>query len=111
MEEQTKNQVLRGVELLWQCLELQSAKDGIDRPGKNCFDKTKTVDSFTQDIIDAALHMHSLLEIHPIMDKLVFLGKKLEADGKIKLDYSDSYPEAVMTYLFAQNGLNSQGAK
>lgn len=104
VSEKVKAEILRGEELLWLCQDLQSAKDGIDRPSKDCWDKSKTLDDFAMDINRSATYMVSLLKLLPMNDKLTELGKKLEADGKIEpLFIGNSYSDAALNYLLKEH--------
>jgi len=107
-DEKLEKEILRGEELLWLCQDLQSEKDGIDRPKHQAIDKSKTLDLFAQDISRSAVNMASLIKFFPMADKLRKLGRKLEADGLIKVDYGDDYAEAALDYLMAHNGLKSE---
>lgn len=84
---------------------MQSAKDGVDRPSKNSMDKSKILDDFAMDIRRSGTFMVSLLQILPMIYRLTELGRKLEAEGKITVNYGDSYPDAVVNYLLAQHGI------
>lgn len=99
INDKLKQEILRGEELLWLCQELQSEKDGVDRPTHDSIDKSKTLDAFAMDVSRSATHMVSLIKFFPMMDKLASIGKKLELEGKIKLDLGDSYSEAALQYL------------
>lgn len=104
ISEKVKAEILRGEELLWLCQDLQSAKDGVDRPGKDCWDKSKTLDEFAMDINRSATYMVSLLKFLPMMDKLTAVGKKLEADGKIEpLLIGNSYSDAALYYFLKEH--------
>lgn len=101
-----QKQILRGVELLWLCQELKSADDGIDRPDKDSYDKSKTLDDFAMDVRRSANNMLLLLKLLPMIDQLTTLGRKLEAEGKITVNYGADYPEAVVNYLLVQHSIN-----
>jgi hypothetical protein len=100
-----KTQIDKGIELLQLCSDLQSEKDGVDRPNINEIDKSKTLDNFAQDIQIAATNMAALYKLFPMMIDLAELGRKLEADGKIKPDFGDDYSRVVLDYLLALNGV------
>ena len=55
-----KKQIDRGVELLAQCNQLQTEKDGVNRPELFEIDKSKTLDKFAMDVSQAATNMNSL---------------------------------------------------
>lgn len=102
-----KEEIERGVELLKLCQTLQSEKDGIDRPELHVIDKTKTLDQFARDISKSATWMSSLYKLVPMMDDLAKLGRKLESEGRISVDYGEDYSEAALNYLLEQNGLRA----
>ncbi len=105
MNENIKKEIMRGEELLWLCQDLQSEKDGVDRPKHHSIDKSKTLDQFAKDIGRSATNMVSLLKLIPMLEKLIQLGRKLESEGVISVDIMDDYSEAALKYLLEQNGL------
>lgn len=105
MSHDYKTEVQRGMELLELCQELQSAKDGIDRPKPGVIDKTKNLDQFARDIGAAMTNMSALQKLIPMMLQLGELGRKLEAEGKIIVDYSDDYSTAALNYVCLQHGV------
>ncbi len=104
MSHDYKTEVQRGMELLELCQELQSARDGIDRPKPGVIDKTKTLDQFARDISAAMTNMSALQKLIPMMLQLGELGRKLEADGKITVEYGDDYSTAALNYICSQHG-------
>jgi hypothetical protein len=106
IDEKLKNQILRGEELLWLCQDLQSEKDGIDRPKHLAIDKSKSLDQFAQDISRSVVNMASLIKLLPMAGKLATLGRKLEADKLIAVNYGEDYTEVALDYLMAENGLD-----
>ncbi|WP_323025760.1 hypothetical protein [Castellaniella sp.] len=97
----------RGVALLEQCQRLQSEKDGVDRPAPGVIDKTKTLDQFAQDVSEAITYMTALYRLMPMGLRLGALGRELERQGKIKLDYGDDYAQAALEYVLSEHGLNA----
>ncbi len=95
----------RGVELLQLCSDLQSEKDGVNRPKINQIDMSKTIDQFAMDIQVAATNMKALYKLFPLMHDLSALGKKLQADGKISADWGDDYPRLALDYFLSEHGL------
>ncbi|MBL0710987.1 MAG: hypothetical protein JJV99_08255 [Colwellia sp.] len=100
-----KKQIESGVELLELCNELQTEKDGVNRPKLFKTDKSKTLDKFAMDVSQAATNMNSLYMLFPMMNDLAELGRKLESEGKIEVDYGDSLSRAALNYLLTENGL------
>lgn len=100
----------RGIELLTLCQELQSEKDGIDRPQPGQIDKTKTLDAFAMDILTAREYMASLHKLIPLMLQLAELGRELERQGKLQLVAGDDISAEALRYLRSEYGLlPSQG--
>lgn len=50
--------------------------------------------------------MVSLHKLVPQMLRLAELGRKLEADGKISVGYSDDYSTAALNFVLAEHGLS-----
>lgn len=100
-----KKQIERGVELLELCNELQTEKDGVNRPKLFEIDKSKTLDQFAMDVSQAATNMSSLYMLFPIMNDLAALGRKLESEGKIEVNVGDNLSRAALNYLLTENGL------
>ena len=66
----------RGVELLQLCSDLQSEKDGVNRPKINQIDMSKTIDQFAMDIQVAATNMKALYKLFPLMNDLSKIAEK-----------------------------------
>lgn len=49
--------------------------------------------------------MVALHKLIPQMLRLAELGRKLEEDGKLKLDYGDDYSTAALNFVAAEHGL------
>lgn len=92
----------RGIELLTLCQQLQSEKDGVDRPAPGVIDKTKTPDSFAQDIMESISYLSALYRLIPLSQELEDLGRMWEREGKINVKFGDSYAEAALAYLRTQ---------
>lgn len=99
-----EQEVDRGIELLTLCQQLQSEKDGVDRPAPLQIDKSKTLDRFAQDIGQAINNMAALRMLMPMMERLADLGRKLEKSGRITVDYGDSYSEKALEFFVAEYG-------
>ncbi|WP_425263820.1 hypothetical protein [Vibrio owensii] len=99
-------QAERGIELLQLCSDLQSEKDGVDRPDIDQIDLTKTLDPFAQDIQIAATNMLALKKLFPLMNDLSKIGRKLEQEGKIAVDFGDDYSVEAIKYLMNEHGLS-----
>ncbi|CAK3965570.1 conserved hypothetical protein [Vibrio crassostreae] len=94
-----KQEIEKGVELLWLCQQLQSEKDGIDRPAHFQIDKSKTLDQFAQGVSRSVTNMTALYKLFPIEGRLSNLGRKLEKQGLIEVNYGDSYAESALAYF------------
>lgn len=90
--------------MLTLCQQLQSEKDGIDRPAPFVIDKTKTLDQFAQDIGQASANMAALRKLIPMTTKLTEIGRALEASGKITVDYDDDYSQKALEFFAAEFG-------
>jgi hypothetical protein len=99
VKQEVEKGVEKGVELLWLCQQLQSEKDGVDRPTHFQIDKSKTLDQFAQDVSRSVTNMTALYKLFPIEDRLSNLGRELEKQGLIKVDYGDSYAESALSYF------------
>lgn len=115
-----KKDIDRGIELLWLCQSLQSEKDGVDRPSHFQIDKSKTLDSFAQDVSRAVTNMSCLYQMIPQIERLSAVGRELERKGLIELVAGDSHSDAALAYLesisrkdgdlWIGEGFNSQGS-
>ncbi len=99
------SEIDRGLELLKLCQQLQSEKDGVNRPEPFVIDKTKTLDQFAMDIGTACTNMVALHKLIPMMLQLTELGRKLEAEKKLTVDYGDDYSIAAIKFIRAEHGL------
>lgn len=106
MSAKYKEQIDRGIELLRLCQQLQSEKDGVNRPDPFVIDKTKTLDQFAQDICAAINNMTALDKLLPMMIQLGELGRKLEQDGKVSLVVGDDYYTTALKFVRAEHGLD-----
>lgn len=95
----------RGVELLQLCSDLQSEKDGVDRPLINSVDKSKTLDQFAMDIQRAATFLTATYKLIPMMNDLAALGRKLEDDGFVEASVGDDYSRVALNYFLQQSGI------
>ncbi|NOI31807.1 hypothetical protein [Vibrio coralliilyticus] len=94
-----KQEIEKGIELLWLCQKLQSEKDGIERPTHSLLDKSKTLDQFSKDVSRSATNMAALYKLFPMEDRLSTIGLKLEKKGLIKVGYGESYAEGALAYI------------
>lgn len=96
------NKINRAISLLKLCQVLQSEKDGVDRPAFGEIDKSKIIDDFAKDVNESILYVAMLHKLLPMQDKLVEIGKKLEAQGKISVMSGESYVEVSLNYLITK---------
>lgn len=99
-----EKEIERGIELLRLCQNLQTQRDGIDRPDLFVIDKSKTLDEFAQDIQRAAINLSALKKLIPMADQLSELGRALEDAGRIKVDYGDDYSQKALEFFVAEYG-------
>ncbi|MBN3760950.1 hypothetical protein [Burkholderia sp. Ac-20365] len=95
----------RGLELLALCQVLQSEKDGVDRPAPFAIDPSKTLDQFAKDISVASTNMAALRKLIPLMLRLTDLGRKLEVEGKLAIEYGDDYSGAALAFVLREHGV------
>ncbi|MGC0155230.1 hypothetical protein ACPRNU_22450 [Chromobacterium vaccinii] len=100
-----EQQIERGIELLKLCQKLQSEADGVDRPDPFVINKTKTLDQFAQDIGTAITNMSALYKFFPMSLRLAELGRKLEAEGKVEVDFGGDYAEAAVGMCWPKTAL------
>lgn len=95
------------MELLVLCDDLQTEKDGVNRPrfGDHSIDRSKVLDQFARDISKSSTYVMSLYKLIPMMNDLAALGRKLEAKGKIQVEGGDDYSRAALDFFLQQNGI------
>ena len=103
-----EDEIARGIEILEQCLSLQSEKDGVARPQLNAIDKSKTLDQFAKDVNMTAVWLSNLYKLIPLRMDLSVLGRKLEKDGKIQVEYGGDYSRIALDFLLKENGLDAE---
>lgn len=94
MAEQYVQHIEKGVELLQLCLKLQCEKNGEQKPSVH--------DPFYQDIQMSINYMSALHKLMPMMNNLHELGKKLDKEGKIKLEVGDDYSVEALKYVMSE---------
>lgn len=99
-----EEQIERGIELLKLCQQLQSEKDGVDRPEPFLIDKSKTLDQFAKDIGQAITNMTALYKLIPMMRQLGEIGLALEEVGKISVYFGDDYSQKALEFFAAEFG-------
>jgi len=101
-----KKDINRGIELLQLCQQLQSEKDGINRPDPGVFDKTKQLDQFAIDIEIAIKYMESLHKIMPMVLQLADLGRLMAREGIIvSPEWGGSFSRAALDHVLAEYGV------
>ncbi|WP_252011291.1 hypothetical protein [Vibrio sp. SCSIO 43140] len=99
------SEIRRGIELLWLCQELQSEKDGIERPSHHRMDKAKVLDDFARDISRSVTNMGNLPRLFALEDRLSAIGRQLEMHGLVQVDYGDDYADKAIGYLESKQSL------
>lgn len=99
-----ENAIEQGIELLKLCQRLQSEKDGVERPDPDVIDKTKTLDEFAMSVGESITYMTSLYRLIPMMKRLAGLGRELERQGKIQVDYGEDYAQAALDFVVLEFG-------
>jgi len=105
MDNKSKVAVEKGIELLKLCSQLQTDKDGVNRPEPGVVDKTKTPDQFAKDINESITYMSSLYKLLPMMEQLSKLGRTLESEGKISVDFGEEFDSAALKYVMKEHGI------
>ncbi|MFY2508836.1 hypothetical protein ACN3E9_11235 [Vibrio pectenicida] len=94
-----KQEIEKGIDILWLCQKLQSEKDGIERPTHFDLDKSKTLDQFARDVSRSATNMAALYKLFPMENRLSTLGRKLQKKGLIEVGYGESFAEIALAYF------------
>lgn len=103
-----EKEIERAIELLKLCQQLQTDKDGVNRPEPGVVDKTKNLDQFAQDIMQSIAYVATLNKLLPMSADLARLGRRLEQEEKISLNVGDDYSRAALNYLLSQYGLENK---
>ena len=97
------------IELLTRCLQLQSEKDGIQRPTPDKALVGMPVDDFTRQNHQACLYASMTDSLLALQSRLADTGRKLEQDGQLRVEDGDSYATAALAWLERSTGtVNSQ---
>lgn len=92
----------------------QRMKTRLQEETKNKLVKVELSDEQDKEVIeDAQIIVNSMLEftrLLPLSYRLVELGKLLEAQGKISLQYDEPYDEAAIRFLSEIYGLTDDSA-
>ena len=100
MTQKSLNQISdRSVLLLEQLYKMQTATDGVDRPELFSIDKTRTLDQFALDVMDAILLVQQAKILNQQVSKLTELGRTLESKGKIKVEIGDCYSDKTIEFM------------
>lgn len=97
MTTQAKEYAEKAVQLLNKLLELQSARDGLERAPIGKFGACD--DELTKAAHDAAIFIFAAQQAIPLMEQLAARGRELEAQGLIQVEYGSSYAVAAMDHL------------
>lgn len=101
----------QGIVLLRLCQQLQSDRDGVDRPEPGIIDKTKMLDQFAQDVMTSITYMTSLYKLMPMQMRLADLGRELERQKKIVPAFGDDYAQVALEYVLVEHGLSKSNGK
>lgn len=88
------------VALLTLCQQLQSEKDGRQRPAPGTYSRDE--DAFADRIRAASGHAMQLRQSLPVMHGLAVIGAELERRGQIHVMTGESYADRALAYLMAQ---------
>ncbi|MDM4095921.1 hypothetical protein [Klebsiella oxytoca] len=89
------------IELLTLCQQLQSEKDGIQRPApdKAPVGVSDTFDNFSRQIHQACLYASMIDSLLALQSRLVDTGRQLELQGQIHVEAGDNYAVAAVAWL------------
>ena len=87
------------IELLTRCLQLQSEKDGIQRPTPDKALVGVPVDDFTRQIHQACLYASMTDSLLALQNRLADTGRQLEQQGQIHVDAGENYAVAAVAWL------------
>lgn len=88
------------VALLTLCQQLQSEKDGRERPVPGVYSREE--DDFADRIRAACGYARQLRQLLPMMSGLSVIGSELERRGEIHVITGESYANRALAYLMAQ---------
>lgn len=88
------------VALLTLCQQLQSEKDGRERPAPGTYSREE--DDFADRIRSACGYALQLRQSLPVMSGLSVIGTELERRGEIHVMTGESYADRALTYLMTQ---------
>lgn len=97
LADQTANEI---VALLTLCQQLQSEKDGRERPAPGAYSRDE--DAFADRIRTASGHAMQLRQSLPVMHGLAVIGAELERRGEIHVMTGESYADRALEYLMAK---------
>ena len=89
----------RGIELLNELLAFKSAADGVPRSPIGVVGPKDGYDQFAQDVQAVALFIFAAQQAIPLMERLIDSGRALEANGAIKVEYSESFALKALDHL------------
>lgn len=99
MENTAKKAFEIGTNILNLAIKLQSEKDGISRLLVGEMDKTKQVDELSKNADDVSAYLAMSIQTSEQSQRLSKLGKKLEAEGLVTMNWGDSYSQTALNYL------------
>lgn len=88
------------VALLALCQQLQSEKDGRERPAPGTYSRDE--DEFTDRIRIACAHVVQLRQLLPMMRGMSAIGAELERRGEIHVAIGEDYAQKALEYLTAE---------
>ena len=91
----------RGIELLNDLLATKSAADGVPRSPIGVIGPKDGYDQVSKDVQEVVMLIFAAQLAVPLMERLADLGRKLEAQGAIKVDHGDSFAEKALDHLQA----------
>lgn len=88
------------IELLTLCQQLQSEKDGRERPAPGTYFRDE--DDFADRICSACVHAMQLRRLLPVMNTLSTIGTEMERRGEIIVLPGEDYAQKALARLTVQ---------
>lgn len=99
MSDNNNSVALQTIELLTRCLELQSEKDGIQRPTPDKALVGAPFDDFTHQIQQACQYASMTDSLLALQNRLADTGRQLEQQGQIHVEAGENYAVAAVAWL------------
>lgn len=99
MRMNTDQAAQRGIELLNELLAARSAIDGVPRSPIGVIGPKEGNDQLARDVGEVAMFIFGAQMAIPLMERLTTIGRTLEAQGAIKVDFGDAFAPKALDHL------------